>query len=246
MKALVIQHDHVSPVGPVGEALESRGYQLHLHQVVHERDFDTPNRHTPFPMLDGFDCVVPMGAPWSAYDTDTIGTWVPEELELLREADRRGVPVLGICFGGQLLATAHGGSVARAQVPEIGWTTIDTDMPELIAPGPCFQWHLDCWSTPPGAVEIARNTNAPQAFVLRRNLAVQFHPELTLDSLNGWYLNGGADQARAAGFDPESMVEATMIEGPSARERARELVFAFLDRVASRGKGATSDKGDAR
>lgn len=242
MKALVIQHDHVSPPGPVGEALESRGFALHLHQVVDERDFDRPHRHTPLPMLDDFDLVVPMGAPWSAYDAETIGAWVPQELQLLREADRRSVPVLGICFGGQLLAMAHGGSVSRALAPEIGWTTIDTDMPELVAPGPWFQWHLDRWETPPGSLEIARNAHASQAFVLRRNLAVQFHPELTLDSLNGWYLNGGADQARAAGFDPEAMVRATAVEGSSARKRAAGLVFAFLDRVASGADSEGVDK----
>ncbi len=232
MKALVIQHDHVSPPGPVGETLEARGYRLHLHQVVHERDFQAPTQHAPFPSLDGFDLVVPMGAPWSAYDEDTIGTWVPAELDLLREADRRGIPVLGICFGGQLLALAHGGSVSRAPVPEIGWTTIETDIPELVAPGPWFQWHLDRWETPPDSAEIARNANASQAFVIRRNLAVQFHPELTLDSLKGWYLNGGADQALAAGGDPEAMVAATILEEPAARERADELVRAFLERMA--------------
>ncbi|MGC1207856.1 MAG: gamma-glutamyl-gamma-aminobutyrate hydrolase family protein [Ornithinimicrobium sp.] len=232
MKALVIQHDHVSPPGPVGEALEARGFRLSLHQVVHERDFQAPNRHAPFPSLDGFDLIVPMGAPWSAYDEDTIGSWVPAELDLLREADRRGIPVLGICFGGQLLALAHGGSVSRAPVPEIGWTTIETDIPELVAPGPWFQWHLDRWETPPDSAEIARNANASQAFVIRRNLAVQFHPELTLDSLKGWYLNGGADQALAAGGDPEAMVAATILEEPAARERADELVRAFLERMA--------------
>ncbi|MGB3828724.1 MAG: type 1 glutamine amidotransferase [Ornithinimicrobium sp.] len=242
MKALVIQHDHVSPPGPVGEALEARGYRVHLHQVVHERDFANPHRHAPFPVLDGFDLVVPMGAPWSAYDEDTTGAWVPQELHLLREADRRGVPVLGICFGGQLLAMAHGGSVSRAVVSEIGWMTIDTDIPELVPPGPWFQWHLDRWETPPGSLEIARSADASQAFVLRRNLAVQFHPELTLDSLNGWYLNGGDDQARAAGFDPEAMVQATIDEGSSAGERATELVFAFLDRVASEGEPWGVDK----
>lgn len=231
MRALVIQHDHVSPPGPVGEALESQGYRLHLHQVVHERDFASPHRHADFPTLDGFDLVVSMGAPWSAYDDDTVGVWVAHELQLLRDADRLGVPVLGICFGGQLLALAHDGLVSRAPVPEIGWMTIETDAPELIPPGPWFQWHLDRWETPPGSTEIARSAQSSQAFLLRRNLAVQFHPELTLASLTGWLRNGGADHARAAGFDPEAMVRATIFEGSLAAGRAKALVHAFLNRV---------------
>ena len=111
MKALVIQHDHVSPPGPVGDRLVERGYDLDLHLVVERDNFHRPHLHNPFPGLEGVDLVVTMGAPWSAYDESTVGAWVARELEVLREADRRGVPVLGICFGGQLLAAAHGGTV---------------------------------------------------------------------------------------------------------------------------------------
>ena len=233
MRALVVQHDHVSPPGPVGERLVDRGYDLDLHTVVEQDNFHTPHVHNPFPTLEGVDLVVTMGAVWSAYDVTTIGSWVGTELDLLREADRTGVPVLGICFGGQLLAAAHGGRVERSDEPEIGWVTVQSEDDVLAPPGPWFQWHFDRWVTPPGAVELARNAVAPQAFALRRNLAVQFHPELTPAMLDGWLGNGGAESATAHGRDPDGLRRETAVEGPAAARRAKALVDAFLDLVAT-------------
>lgn len=232
MRALVIQHDHVSPPGPVGDRLEARMIDIELHQVVPVDDFDHPGVPARFPEVTRYDAVVVMGSPWSVYDEERIGSWVVPEAALLRDADAAGVPVLGICFGGQLLAQAHGGRVERAPVPEVGWVTIETDDEQLVPHGPWFQWHFDRWVLPPGAHEIARNAISSQAYILRRNLAVQFHPELTSGMLHGWLDNGGDVQAVRAGFDPDEMYAATVAEDPAARARAYALVDAFLDRVA--------------
>lgn len=231
MRALVIQHDHVSPPGPIAERLEERLVEVVCHQVVHEDRFDTPGVEPDFPPVTDFDLVIPMGAPWAVYDLERVGSWVLPEVELLREADQAGIPVLGICFGGQLLALAHGGEVARCSEPEIGWVEIESDEPSLVPRGPWFQWHYDGWTLPPGAREVARNRVASQAFLLRRNLAVQFHPELTAGMLHGWLENGGVHDARSAGRDPDAMLVQTRDEEPAARARAEALVDAFLDTV---------------
>lgn len=236
MRALVIQHDHVSPHGPVGDRLTERLIDVVEHQVVPEEHFADPRVPASFPDVSEFDLVIPMGAPWAVYDVTL--PWVVPELELLREADRLGIPVLGICFGGQLLATAHGGSVSRAPQPEVGWVRIDSDEPELVTVGPWFQWHFDRWDVPPAAKEIARNDAASQAFVLRRNLALQFHPEATAGMLHGWLETGGADELRAIGLDPEEMYAATVAEEPAAVARTTALVDAFLDRFVFPGSDA--------
>ena len=232
MKALIIQQDHVSPPGPIADRLEEQMVDVVLHEVVPEERFATPGVEPRFPDVGGFDLVIPMGAPWAAYDDALIGSWVSAEVELLREADRQGIPVLGICFGGQLLAMAHGGSVAASPYPELGWNEIDTDDPLLVPRGPWLQWHTDRWTLPPGAREVARNHAASQAFVLRRNLAVQFHPEMTAGMMHGWLENGGHGDARALGVDPERLYDATVVEEPAARARAGALVDAFLEQVA--------------
>ena len=233
MRALFLQHDHLSPPGPVAERFAHRGYAISEASVVAPEDFHAPNKAFDFPDPREFDALVVMGAPWGAWDDDTIGNWLLPEIEWLREADDLGVPVLGICFGGQLLARAHGGSVARAPRPEIGWTAIWTQEPDLVGPGPWFQWHYDRWQVPPEARELARNSLASQSFVLRRNLAVQFHPELTAAGLQGWLENGGRAGVVADGQDPEILYQHTLAEGEDAARRAHDLVDAFLDRVAT-------------
>lgn len=238
MRALVVQHDHVSPPGPVGERLADRGYELVAHPVVPEELFHAPNVAVTFPDPAGYDAIVPMGAPWSVYDQEAIGEWVGPELEFLRAAHRAGVPVLGICFGGQLLAQAHGGTVTRSSTPELGWCTVSSDDEALVPAGPWFEWHYDGWTLPPGATEIARNASASQAFRLGRNLAVQFHPELDSAMLDGWLRNGGDRLVVESGQDPAELLERTRERDGEGRERAHRLVDAFLDRVAAPGAPA--------
>lgn len=235
VRALFIQQDHVSPVGPVGEAFADRGYEIEEFLVVPEHSFHEPGVEVVFPDPLAYDAIVPMGAPWSVYDESTIGAWVLEEIGLLRRAHEAGVPVLGICFGGQALATALGGSVERAPGAEIGWYELDVDEPGLVEAGPWFQWHHDRWTPPPGSRTIARTELAPsQAFVLGRSLGVQFHPELTGTQLQGWYDNGGRSYLDDHGIDADALLERTDREGEAAAARSRTLVGRFLDQVAGR------------
>jgi GMP synthase-like glutamine amidotransferase len=232
VRALVVQQDHVSPPGPVGDALEGRGYDVEEFLVVPAERFAEPGVEVAFPDPTRYDVVVPMGAPWSV-TSEHIAGWVAAELTLLRTAHTAGVPVLGICFGGQALAAALGGSVGRSARAEIGWTTISTSEPDLVPAGPWFSWHEDSWTAPAGAVEIARTRVAPQAFVLGRSLAVQFHPELTASQLEGWLDNGGSAYLAAQGLDAAQLLARTIQEERASAARAQALVNAFLDRVAT-------------
>lgn len=234
MRVLVIQHDHVSPPGPIGERFSDRGFDVVEHPIVGRGDFFNPGVTTDFPSFTDFDAVVAMGAPWSTYDHGLIGSWVLPEISQLREADRSGVPVMGICFGGQLLATAHGGEVSASSMPELGWTDVESDDDAVVPGGRWFQWHYDQWSLPKGADEIARNGAASQAFVLRRNLALQFHPELNSTMLSGWLDNGGATAATNHGHDLEVLLAESRAWDAEGRHRAHRLVDGFLEHVATR------------
>jgi GMP synthase-like glutamine amidotransferase len=231
VRALLIQHDHICTPGLVGERLLDRGFELVVHQVVREDRFLSPNVEIEFPDPTDFDAIIPMGAPWSVYDHEAIGTWVPAELTMLRDAHQHEVPVLGICFGGQMLAAAHGGSVARSAAPEIGWVNVDSDDESLVPSGTWFQWHYDQWQLPIHAHEVARNANSSQAFVLGRNLAVQFHPEMTSEILTSWIATGGAAEVDQFGMELETLVRQTAESDVSNRERAHRLVDQFLARM---------------
>ena len=234
MRALVIAHDHLSSPGLLTEGLVDAGFELTTLLVVPAERFAIPNVVAEYPELTDFDLLVPLGAPWSVYDAERIGTWVETEKEYLRAADAAGIPVLGVCFGGQLLASTYGGTVAKAVRPEIGLHDVDVgvDGDGPVESGPWFQWHFDGWTVPPGAREIARNDNASQAFTLRRNLAVQFHPELNSAILQGWLENGGITVARSVGIDPDELVEQLAGHADRAQQRTTRLVARFLDEVA--------------
>jgi len=232
VRVLFLQHDHVSPPGPVAERFAQRGYEV-VESVIVPRDrFDSPNVSFNFPEVDEYDVVVPMGAPWSAWDDERIGTWLTPELDWLRNVQAGDVPILGICFGAQALARALGGTVAPGPRAEIGYTWITSDDESLVPGGPWFQWHYDRFTVPPGAVEIARNPRASQAYVIGRSLAVQFHPEVTTACLRGWLDEGGLEEAQEDGVDPVELLAGTVREEPRAIQRAHALVDAFLDRIA--------------
>ena len=232
MKALIIQHDHVSPTGPVGRRLEHHGFEITEFLVVPEESFMTPNVIVDFPNPLDFDLVVFLGAPWGAWDDGCIGNWLQPELEMCRELVSAGRPVLGICFGGQLMARAMGGSVAPGQHPEIGWTAIWSDDESLVGNGPWFHFHYDRWQVPPGAKEIARNPVSSQAFTIERALAVQFHPELDSAALDGWLREGGRAQVLEDHQDPDIMLAQTRAYDASGEQRTYDLIDAFLTRVA--------------
>jgi GMP synthase-like glutamine amidotransferase len=232
VRALFVQQDHVSSLGYVGEAFADRGFDVETLQVVPAEHFAVPSVSVIFPDPLGYDVVVPLGAPWSVYDAATIGAWVGEELGFLRATHDGGVPVLGICFGGQALAAALGGAVELSPQPELGWTLVESNDPDLVEPGPWFQLHQDRWRLPPGARELATTGVASQAFVLGRSMGVQFHPELTPTILQAWLDSGDRDYLLARGVDPDALMVTTRMQADAARERAVRLVDRFLSQVA--------------
>jgi GMP synthase-like glutamine amidotransferase len=235
-RALVLHHDANSDAGIVGRALDRRGIARTEHFICAEPASPVPSG--PMPSLDGFDLVVALGSRWSVDDREPIDAWIDDELELLAEADRRGLGVLGVCFGGQALAAAHGGRVSRTDAPEVGWYEVDSREP-AIASGPWFQWHFDRFDVPPGASLLASTPSAPQAFRLRRNLGVQFHPELDRELLELWMLTDVAD-IEASGLDPTRLLDDTDRLAPAAEPNTVRLVDWFLDEVAAAERAKAS------
>lgn len=227
MRVVVVRHHEGDDPGFIGEAFEARGAEVVVHQLPEDG---------PLPAFAGIDHVVVLGSKWSVYDRSAVGEWIDDELDWLRLAAGAGVPVLGICFGAQLLAAAFGGRVEPAPRTEIGWTMVDSFDPELISQGPWLQFHSDRCVVPEAARLLAANDVGPQAFAIGRNLAVQFHPEVDGAQLQRWYDDGGAEEVAHAGGDPDEIMAATVAEEPAARERAFAVVESAL-RLAAAGVG---------
>jgi GMP synthase-like glutamine amidotransferase len=221
MRVLVIQHERSAPAGLLGEWLEARGADVRLAAVEDAAALSpSPRDH---------DLIVSLGSEASAYD-DAV-PWLAGELELLAAAAAAGVPVLGICFGSQLLARALGARVTRAERPEIGWLEVRSHAPELVPPGPWFQWHFDSFELPPGATLLAGNESGPQAFVRERCVGLQFHPEVDAEIVAGW-VAAGRRELRRHGFDGEQLLARTRSCAGPARELAMRLFDAVHERIA--------------
>jgi len=231
VRALVIEHDPLSTPDRVGEHLELRGFALEPFVVV--EDINDPELAAAFPENGGHDLVVLMGSPWSVYESGIKG-WVRTELDFVRRHVSSGVPVLGICFGAQIMSAAFGGQVTRSARPEYGWGNVGSSVEE-IAGGPWFQHHHDEFTLPEGATELARNPSGLQAFRMGRNLAVQFHPEMTAPLIASWCeVDGGSDMVEA-GVDPDRVIAESLLLQEATQPALERMLDWFLEDIAGAG-----------
>ena len=230
-KVLFLYNEHLATEALLGEAFTDQGFDVDVFEVVPAARVDDPAVDVTFPDAAGYDVIVPLGARWPVYDDALRDSWVGDETQLVRDAADAGVALLGVCFGGQLLAQAFGGSVTRSSDPEIGWYDVISDQPDLIPGGPWFQWHFDRWTLPPGATEIARTANASQAFVLGRALALQFHPEVDAELLERWLADDRNCEVASIGRTHHELRSRTTELADSAASRVRDLVRGFVTHV---------------
>lgn len=111
MAILIFEHDDLDSSQRLGETLSDHGHKLDV-RLLHKGDSLPAD-------LDNVDGLISMGGP---QDTDQVEdhAWMAGEIELIKQAHERGIPVLGVCLGAQLIAVALGGEVERMQTPELG------------------------------------------------------------------------------------------------------------------------------
>lgn len=153
-----------------------------------------PYRGDHLPRIREMDGLIVLGGRMGA-DEDGIYPFLTAVRDLMGEAVQSGVPTLGICLGGQLLAMACGGRVVRNRWGERGTAEIrltrrgegDPLFRGLLSPFPTFQWHDDSFDLPPDADLLAGTAACPhQAFRIGSGWGVQFHPEITREILSLW------------------------------------------------------------
>jgi GMP synthase-like glutamine amidotransferase len=243
--ALVIQNDQDDDPRRLGQWLSGAGLRL---------DTVRPYAGDPLPEdLDGYAALVVLGGGQHAYpdpDGAAAAGWLPGGEALLRRAVRHRVPTLAICLGAQLLATAHGGTVAPAAAgPEVG--------PQLVArrdaagADPLFarvpftpdviQWHHDEITVlPPGAVLLAASTHYPhQAFRIGPAAwGLQFHIEPDLPMVERWVATS-RDLLDRLGRDPARLLADTDL----VLDDIAEVWRPFAARFAATARGELAPAG---
>jgi GMP synthase (glutamine-hydrolysing) len=191
----------------------------------------------------GYDAVMVFGGAMHA-DHEDRHPWLRDvkgELRLLLDG---GVPVLGVCLGGQLLAEAAGAPARRASEPEIGWHEVEVTpagaADPLLAPlAPrfrAFQWHSYEFPLPPGATPLARSPVCLQAFRSGSGVGIQFHAEVSAADAESWIDDYRSDEdAVRIGVDPDALRRETRAAIGGWNEVGRAICARFLESVSPPG-----------
>jgi GMP synthase (glutamine-hydrolysing) len=183
MSVLVLRHEPFEHLGSFGEILRENNLKF----VYHDLDDSTPRS------VDGHKALVVMGGPMSANDPLPA---LSDEMRVIEAALQRGMPVLGVCLGGQLLARVLGARVYRNPASEIGWAPVsltdagraDPVFSGVASPTTFFHWHSETFDLPTGAEWLAWSELCRhQAYRFGPNAyGLQFHPEMTPEMIADW------------------------------------------------------------
>ena len=195
MQVLVIENAASAPVALFGDWLREQGATLTV--VGPDAVPETP---------EGYDLVVTLGSANGAYEDLP---WINRQRDFLRAAADADQPIVAICFGAQLLASAIGGRAAHLGDRRfVGWHGNET-IADPIWAGPWLRWHEDHLEVPATAEVLARDQGTVQAYQYRRAVGVQFHPEAGEAQVARW------SAAREAKWTLEAGVTVDGLVGPS-------------------------------
>jgi GMP synthase (glutamine-hydrolysing) len=196
------------------------------------------------PAHDEVAGAVVMGGPMNVDEVERFPALAAER-EWLAEAVERGMPVLGICLGAQLLARALGAEVRPGEGPEIGFAPVEVSDPAdpvlggLAPSTEVLHWHGDVFDLPDGARPLASSDRTEhQAFRAGNAWGVLFHPEADFALVEAWLAVPGMIDAacEALGNDGAAALPGRASEAePVLVERTTPGFEAFAQLVAANG-----------
>ncbi|MBT8202671.1 MAG: type 1 glutamine amidotransferase [Acidimicrobiia bacterium] len=220
-RVLVLENDPGDGPGHLAPALRATGVASTVVRV---------HAGEPVPSVDAADGFVILGGAMGVYESDAH-PWIEDEADLVREAVAAKVPVLGICLGAQLIAHALGGRAFVADAPEVGVVTSrltvagERDPLSEFLPGPYLAFHQDTFEVPPDAELLAASSSFPHVFRSGSALAIQSHPEVTVEGATYW--GRRSPLPARAGVDYDAVIDE--MERAVSPERAIALFSAWIE-----------------
>ena len=200
MSILVIQNTKIEGIGLLGDLLKKDGFTIKTILAKYE---EIPDMKP--------DAIIILGAPESANDDSP---YLKNELELICDAVKKNIPVLGICLGSQLIAKAFGARVYRGPKKEIGfYNDVEFDNTEksmifsgIKSPTLVFHWHGDTFDLPENAIRLAHSKDYQnQAIKIGSAIGVQFHLEVDEPTIKLWLEKSRDELSKVSYIDPVSI-----------------------------------------
>jgi len=218
---LILQHDSTQRPGQLLDHLTQAGIDTRIVMPDHG-DF------VPHQASD-YSGIVLLGSNRSV--NEPVG-WIQAELNLVRRALEANVPMLGHCFGGQMLARAMGARVERTGFANIGWSRLQVTpagrplmrAQEITA----FNWHYETFQIPARARRLLYGQHClNKAFAIGPHLAFQCHFEVDESIVRDWCSQSAAELARAHGpaVQPPALILKELPQRVTELRRIAKLVY---------------------
>lgn len=219
MKVVAIQHVPHEPMGLIEDILKEKGIEYEYVRVYETNEL---------PEIKDATHIVIMGGPMGVYEWKEY-TFLNQEKRLIRYAFDNNIPILGICLGAQLIASALGENVYPFK-KEIGWFEVEKANSDEVIDGlpdkmVVFQWHNDTFDLPDGAKLLYAGRDVRnQAFRIGNAIGLQFHLEVTPEIVRDWV----EGEKSLTDDEKERIISDTEKYIDELNENCRKLVDAFL------------------
>jgi len=232
-KILVVVHDIDDHLNEMANPIAEAGILMDTWDVQN----DSVGR-PDLEKLEQYSGVISLGAHAGVLEEEKH-PWMSHERKIMQWALVSETPLLGLCFGSQLLASAAGGRVYKAETGEFAWTKVDmlpeaSNDPVIGALGDtadAFQFHYDSFELPENAVLLGESNGTIEAFRVGSSAwATQFHPEVGLSQQLAW-LSTYRGAFLREGIDIDEQIAKSHKLAASYRKQAWDLSAAFAKQV---------------